>query len=275
MILPIPSHRAELLPVYVVDLGSYQHQTKMSRPYGLSRYQFLYCLHGSGILEIENEFHRISVGDAFFFRSNIPHKYYPTGENWTVRWVCFDGSNIPNILEYINFGKSEVLHLSDPESYNHLLDSMTNLFWIDDSCMESKLSALMYKLLMMLGEHKNIPNTNENLSENKYYEKLSPVIAMLRERYAQDLSLQDMAAAIDVTSNHLCRLFQQAYGISPSKYLMNLRITMAKQLLCASRTKKIKDIALSVGFKDPSYFCSVFKKMEGVTPDGFRRMNVF
>ncbi len=275
MILPVPFHHAKLLPVYVVNIGSYQHQTKMNRLYGLPHYQFLFCLDGRGILEIENEVHEISTGDAFFFRANIPHKYYPTGENWSVRWVCFDGNNVPNILEYMNFGKSEVLHLSDLESYNHLLDSMTNLFWIDESGLESKLSALIYKLLMMLGEHKNILNTSENLSENKHYEKLAPVIAMLKERYAQDISLQDMAATIDVTSNHLCRLFQQVYGVSPSKYLMNLRITMAKQLLCSLRTRKIRDIAVSVGFKDSSYFCSVFKKFEGVTPDKFRQMNVF
>ena len=39
--------------------------------------------------------------------------------------------------------------------------------------------------------------------------------------------------------------------------------------------KKVKEIADAVGFKSPSYFCSVFKKAEGMTPDDFRRINTF
>ena len=39
--------------------------------------------------------------------------------------------------------------------------------------------------------------------------------------------------------------------------------------------KKVKEIADAVGFKSPGYFCSVFKKAEGMMPDDFRRINAF
>lgn len=275
MILPVLLNKTKLLPVYVVGIGNHEAQDHVRRPFGFQSYQFLYCLSGSGILKIEDKEHQISAGDAFFFRPDVPHEYYPTEEPWSVRWVVFAGNGVENIMDYLSFGKSEVFPLHNPEELNIQLDAMADIFWCDDPDKEIKTSTLMYKLMVKMGECRNNLLQPDGKTRNARYEKLSPVIEMLKTRYREDISLQDMATTIGVTTNHLCRLFHRVYGTTPLKYLTHLRLNMAKYHLSSSAAWRIKDVATAVGFKDPSYFCAVFKKAEGMTPEEFRRVNTF
>ncbi len=275
MILPILLNRTKLLPIYVVGMGGHTHQDRVVRPCGFQSYQILYCTGGSGILKIEKEEHKIEVGDAFFFRPDVPHEYYPIEEPWQVRWVVFAGNATENLSDYLGFGKSEVFRLHNLEDFDMQVNAMSDMFWCDDPDKEIKTSMLMYKLLIKVGECRNRLPQPSGMSQNERYEKLSPVIEMLKTHYPEDLSLSDMAAVIGVTTNHLCRLFHLVYDTTPLKYLTHLRLNMAKHYLCSPENRKIKDIAATVGFKDPSYFCAVFKKAEGMTPDDFRRINAF
>ena len=274
MILPILLNKTKLLPVYVVGLGGDKNQRHIKRPCGFSSYQILYCIGGSGVLKIENKEYKISKGDAFFFKPDIPHEYYPIGDNWQVRWIVFMGSAVEDILLYLGIGNSEVFTIPALKEFDVQVSNISDMFWCDDPNKEIKTSMLMYKLLIKIGEYKNSVTKTSGLSMKERYEKLIPVIEMLKERYADDLSLTDMASAIGVTTNHLCRLFQQVYNTTPLKYLTHYRLNIAKQLL-SSDDMKIKDIAAISGFKDASYFCLVFKKSEGITPEEYRKINIF
>ncbi len=268
--------KTHLLPLYVVGIGSPANQRRIVRPEGFQGYQVLYCLYGTGILEIEDKKYTIAPGDAFFFRPDIPHSYYAKSSAWGVRWIVFAGGGVENLMDYFTFGKSEVFHIHNLETFDAQVDIISDLFWSEnDSDKEVKVSALLYKLLIQVAEYKNQPPRAERIAKNEHYQKIQPVITMLKTRYPEDLSLQDMASAIGVTTNHLCRLFQSVFSTTPLKYLTNLRLNMAKRYLCSPDNWKVKEIATTIGFKDPSYFCAVFKKAEGITPEEFRRQNAF
>lgn len=274
MILPILLNKTRLLPIYVVGIGGHDYQRDISRPEGFGNYQILYCTGGAGVLEIEGKSYEIKRGDAFFFRPGIPHSYHATEGVWQTKWVVFAGSAVEDILEYLGFGKSEVFTLPRLEDFEIQVQGLWELFECDDPEKEVKTSLLMYKLLIQVGEYKNHTVRLGGMTPHEKYEKLHPVLAMMQERYREDLSLTDMAEVIGVTTNHLCRLFQQVYDTTPLKYLTHLRLSVAKEYLSSPKNNKIKDVAALVGFKDPSYFCAVFKKAEGVTPETFRKMNV-
>ncbi len=275
MILPILLNRTKLLPVYVIGIGGHKSQDPIDRPCGFQGYQLLYCTGGSGVLRIENQEHEIARGDAFFFRPDIPHEYYPEEEPWSVRWVVFAGNAVEDIITYLGFGNSEVFHIRDLENFDIQVSTMSDMYWCEDPDKEIKTSMLMYKLLIKMGECRNNTAKPSGMSKNEKFEKLRPVIEMLKTRYREDIGLREMAAVIGVTSNHLCRLFQQVYDTTPLKYLTHLRLNMAKYYLCSSENFKVREVAAAVGFKDPSYFCAVFKKAEGITPEDFRRINSF
>ncbi len=85
----------------------------------------------------------------------------------------------------------------------------------------------------------------------------------------ENISLNSVAQAINISANYLSALFSQKTGVSFVEYLTQKRMTKAKQLLRQSN-KRSGEIAYEVGYKDPRYFSFVFKKTQGCTPKSFR-----
>ena len=71
---------------------------------------------------------------------------------------------------------------------------------------------------------------------------------------------------------HIRKMFIKEHGISPSKFLLQKRISLAKQLLSKKEDGylRINEIAVTCGFEDHAYFCRVFKRETGYTPNEFQ-----
>lgn len=72
---------------------------------------------------------------------------------------------------------------------------------------------------------------------------------------------------------HLRRLFLKYYSRSPRDYVLDRRIEMAKEMLLDKPPKSIQEIAESLDFCSPSYFCKLFRKRTGCTPLEYREAN--
>ena len=92
----------------------------------------------------------------------------------------------------------------------------------------------------------------------------------LIENYAQDINLNLIANNMNYSSSYLTRIFTQAYDVSPSKYIINLRMTQAQKLLQHNPELSIRQIGESVGYHDQGYFSRIFKKQVGKSPFEFR-----
>lgn len=91
----------------------------------------------------------------------------------------------------------------------------------------------------------------------------------IEENIAADLSLEQIADALHISTSHLSRTFKKAGGISLTDYINQFRINKAKELL---RGTDIYIYAISemVGYHDATYFSSMFKKLVGVSPSEYR-----
>lgn len=113
------------------------------------------------------------------------------------------------------------------------------------------------------------------LREKNASAKSSDLGALIRsyidEHYVEeDLSLNAIADALSFTPNHLSTVFSQQFGVPFIKYLTDLRMTKAKELLrCTSLQSK--EIAEAVGYKDSHYFSYMFKKTQGMTPMEYKK----
>lgn len=88
--------------------------------------------------------------------------------------------------------------------------------------------------------------------------------------YAKELSLADVAAYVYLSESYFSHKFKHEFGVSPKKYLLNVRINAAKDLLVKT-DQKINDIAKEVGFSSQQRFNDIFKQCEGITPLHFRK----
>jgi two-component system response regulator YesN len=84
-----------------------------------------------------------------------------------------------------------------------------------------------------------------------------------------ELSLNEVAARANLSASHFSAVFSQETGQTFKEYLTEIRIRKAKELLRMT-TLRSAEIAYQVGYNDPHYFSSVFKKQTGLSPMEFR-----
>ena len=90
------------------------------------------------------------------------------------------------------------------------------------------------------------------------------------ENYSdEDLSLNTVAAEVNVSPNHLSAIFSQKTGHTFIRYLTDVRMNRVKELLKCT-TMRSSEISEKVGYKDPHYFSHLFKKNQGCTPTQYR-----
>lgn len=99
--------------------------------------------------------------------------------------------------------------------------------------------------------------------------RLQSVVAYMREHLAEDLSIHQLAARAGVSPAHFRRLFDNAMGIAPHRYVMNLRLEHARELLMQTDLP-ILHVALECGFSSQSHLTAAFKTAHGTTPAQFR-----
>jgi AraC family transcriptional regulator len=96
-------------------------------------------------------------------------------------------------------------------------------------------------------------------------------LQFIHENYARELTLSDIAAAVNLSPFHLARLFKRTLGVSPYQYVLQVRVTSARSLLVAGTGgSSLAEIAAAVGFADQSHLTRHFKRVTGVTPRQFR-----
>ncbi len=103
--------------------------------------------------------------------------------------------------------------------------------------------------------------------------KMRRVIEYIEDNLEGDLSLQAMAAEVDISPLYLARAFKSAVGQSPHQYVLARRIERAKELL-RNTDLPVVDVALSSGFSSQSHLSHWFIRQVGVSPAVYRRQAV-
>lgn len=89
------------------------------------------------------------------------------------------------------------------------------------------------------------------------------VLDYLNENYAEDVSVDEIATMVGISKAHLMREFKKTVGETILQYQTKLRIEAAQKLL---KNNSVTDTAYEVGYNNPNYFSTVFKKATGKSP---------
>lgn len=88
-------------------------------------------------------------------------------------------------------------------------------------------------------------------------------------RYAEPLTVDDLAAAAGLSRAHFSRAFRRAFGESPHQYLLTRRLERAAALL-RTTDRSVAEVCLAVGLQSLGSFTTSFKRMFGMTPTAYR-----
>jgi len=101
----------------------------------------------------------------------------------------------------------------------------------------------------------------------------APMIARARgyiaEHQGEELSLKEVARAVNTSAFYFCKMFKQAVGLTFTDYLARVRVEKVKNLLLNPH-KRVSEAAFEAGFQSLSQFNRVFKKIEGLSPSDYR-----
>lgn len=255
----------ELLPCYTYSVGGRVNQSPIDRPDGYSYYIWLYTKQGEGKLFLGEEEYVLNSNNGVLIYPGVIHRYYTIKKPWTTHWVSFQGFAVKSLLQLMGFNQSAVFELTNVQMLERNIQEIFTCTMSDVPDLDLKSSGKLYNFLVEL------PQCVRNEKNEYRANRLEPLLLYLEEHYGnRDLTLESMADIIKVSPQYLCRLFKEDVFLSPIVYLTRLRLHKAKELLI-ERSLNVSQISHLVGFSDSSYFCSVFKQYEGMTPMQFRK----
>ena len=121
----------------------------------------------------------------------------------------------------------------------------------------------------MIGLKSPASHTSRGTTSGSHRSAVERVVALLRKKLAEDLSLEEMAQQAFLSPFHFHRVFRQLTGIPPGQFHSALRLQAAKKLLLETGMS-VFDVCFEVGYKSPSTFVRRFTDLVGVSPYKWR-----
>lgn len=266
------------LPLYPYSVGrhiQYHHH----RPSGFPAHQVFLIRSGSGCfrdLESGRET-LLEPGMAFAFPADRGHEYYPlSAEPWHVGVLGLGGSLAEELLAVNELLPSSPLR---PDNFSACWAMVSDIWHeaaaLQDGTLQAErveaISVTLYRLLLLLRRREPAaaePDGSPAL-ETLQGGALQEAINFINRHYAGPVLNSNIAAAAGYSVQHFQRLFVQEYGITPHKYLQNLRLKRALQLMKEDPSMPVQEIALSIGM-ETNYFIRMFRGAYGCTPGAMR-----
>jgi AraC-like DNA-binding protein/ligand-binding sensor protein len=201
---------------------------------------------------------------------------------------CFAGlcdSAVPirvgeNLVAFLQTGQI-LLHKPDEEQFARTTRQL--LKWGTDVDLKSLQEAYfqtrvvtrkqydsILRLLMIFAQHlSTLSNQLAVREENAESPTIARARAFIADNHTDDLSLDEVARAVNMSAFYFCKMFKKATGMTFTDYLARVRVEKVKNLLLNPH-KRISEAAFEAGFQSLAQFNRVFRKIAGEAPTAYR-----
>lgn len=142
-----------------------------------------------------------------------------------------------------------------------------------ERCMKSLMDALKARTQQRARRAEvqagTMPTESRYRSVDPIEAQLHPALAYISKHVSLPIPEATVASLCNMSPYRFSRAFKAAFGVTFQNYLIDYRISQAKNQLANPRISVI-DVGLSVGFNDPSYFARIFKRRTGLSPSRYR-----
>jgi two-component system response regulator YesN len=219
----------------------------------------------------------------------------------TIRWNSkSDKRNAVNKLQLLEKQYLDSVKLDDNNSVKYLALLMKELEEYEEDIKRSKIIELMvltryllpslnsedYCLISFMNYCKQISSIRQEeldnwaiktfeylqstqISKLKSFSKIvNEAIVIMKEDFSKDITLKSVANRVGVTSQYLSKIFKEETNFNFMEWLTDYRIERAKEII-QQQNVPIKEVGLSVGYKDPNYFSRTFRNVVGKSPSEY------
>ena len=236
---------------------------KCLRENGRADYHILYIKEGFCNLTVNNKTEKIGKGNIIMFRPGQRQQYSFLKEDASTScYIHFTGIGCEHILKRLEFSDDYVTYIGKSKHFEDIFDQMLREYRLKQNAYEYFLSGILMQLLSLISRNSKIRinNKSNKIAEKaclSIYEKLTTI------------SIEELADECYLSESRFSHIFKQATGKSPYRYIIEMRLQKAIDML-TNTDFPISKIALDCGYPDQNYFSRLFKKTLGVSPSAFR-----
>lgn len=267
-IIATPSVTAKFTFFYVQEVGHFQTKPEYyTERQLLNSFLIVYTLSGKGHLRYKDKEYTLSPYQVFFIDCMEKQFYFTDKVDlWEIVWIHFNGSSSRGYYEEFIKQGSSVMNMDQHSRIPSTIQQIIEVHREKNILTEALSSKLIVDLLTEL----LLANNEHDLSGSFLPAHIKDLMKYLDQRFNQKMTLDALAQKTAMSKFHLVREFKRYTGFTPNEYVINSRITYAKELLKYSDLP-IADISIKVGIENISHFISLFKNREEVTPLVFRK----
>lgn len=222
--------------------------------------QLYWTISGRGVFRLQNQKVKVGKGDIFIYYPGEAHNPQAVSQEWTYCWVNFDHPEACRWISDLGLVSRHQQVGSCPEILFARLRKAVQEANTPEN--EVRTANLAHDLLLKAALKISEPKADSIVMEAR---------RILDTKFSDSVwGVEELATELQVHRTTLFRHFLAHYGLTPSRYLQNLRIGKALHLLRESRLP-IQNIAEQAGFAGPHYFSKAIKETTGMSPTLFRR----
>lgn len=252
------------LPLFVncagLSIAGVKHTHSIER--GRLDYYLIYVLtDGMSVLR-QDKWQELEPGSILIVPPHTPHKHRHENATASFFWVHFTGSDVESILKRYKIELfPSIYKTSAANNISSRFQKLFEGFARNDDYRQYDLSALLDRLLIEIGRAIE-KNKTERVS-------LSRSIRYVNENYTTQIKIPDLAKMENICMTSYNKAFKKQMGMSPTKYIIKLRTSSAKELLCTTNMT-VQKIGSLCGYDDVNFFRKTFKKETGLSPSEYR-----
>lgn len=229
---------------------------------GREDYYLIYVERGELELLLNGNTYTAQSGATVIFPPHCPYKYTFDGNtSLSYLWAHFTGSYTARFLDDCGFGTLPCIFHSKPNikitsSFGMLFD----VFSTHQPLQKQKLACRLEDILLRIASELHDTNASRSLTKSLGY---------IHTFYGKELRIPDLAQMESLSNSRYITVFKERMGMTPSEYVIDLRINVACDLL-KNHTMSIKEVAACVGYDNPCFFSKIFKKKTGMSPKSYK-----
>ena len=213
---------------------------------------------------------QVGEGEASLLFPQERHSYRSVSPGrWKVCWYTFGGHHIKDLLATLKIHGSGIYQLSHHKALEAHIHQALGLLQVKDSLRFLDCSASVYAFILDLNKY----TIRDGDSFHRIHYVLRDVFNYIEENYNRPISIDDLAEIMGYSPQYFCQIFKKAMNMRPFEYLNFFRVNKSKTLLIRHPELFLREVAGMAGYDSESYFSTVFRKQEKMSPRSFRELN--
>ncbi|MBE6604159.1 MAG: AraC family transcriptional regulator [Ruminococcaceae bacterium] len=233
---------------------------RVLRPEGRPEYHLLYILRGACYVGEPGGVTRLEAGHLILYRPHERQEYVFRAVDGSVSgFVSFSGTAADEILGGLGF--SRAFFAGADKRLERLFRDMVDEFCLKKPYYTENTAALLLQFMSLAARGAG----GDKVMRAARGEGIAEVLRYMHRHYGEAHDVAFYAAMCHLSVGRFAHVFKETVGISPKRYVLELRINAALDLL-ATTNLSMCEVAASVGIEDVNYFSRLIKRHTGKTP---------